>query len=77
MVSVDNWIFAFFIVSIFTAILVSISCAVYQTCLFAMAAMFPRESEMVTAVILGQGVGGIIGSIVDILTLGKSEAVQK
>ena len=72
MVRIDNsdWIPAFFFSTLAVVIAITVFTAIFQTSIFGLAAEFPPELGIMTAVMGGQGCGGIFACIVNLATLG-------
>ena len=73
MVRIDNseWIPAFFFSTLAVVIAITVFTAIFQTSIFGLAAEFPPELGIMTAVMGGQGCGGIFACVVNLATLGK------
>lgn len=68
----EEWIPKFFVSTLVVVIAITICCAIFQTSLFGLAAEFPAEHGIMTAVMGGQGFGGIFACIVNLSTLGNN-----
>ena len=72
----EEWIPKFFVITLVIVICITIFCAVFQTSIFGLAAEFPPEHGIMTAVMGGQGCGGIFACVVNLVTLGKISTRQ-
>jgi len=60
LIDTHNWIENFFFFGLGLALAITIFCAIFQVSLFGLASVFPEKFGVISAVLIGQGIGGVL-----------------